>query len=220
MFKQTITLLAVFSLAIIIFGCSKSNDVVAPSQDEVLPAFEVASLSSGIPDEVAGDLGLTPEQREKIRTLMQKFHQDVQALRESYKNGGSREELRAQFAALRAALEEEIKTILTQEQFEQWQKMKGRFGHMGGPKALFDRLRHLARALQLSDEQVEQARAIFDQARQDIKAAFASATDRSVVRETIKEILKIADEQFRSILTTDQLAKYDELIKNRKKPNG
>lgn len=141
-------------------------------------------------------------------------------MRESFKNGASREELQARFAELRAKLQEDIKAILTPEQYEQWQKLGGRFGHPKGPKGQLDRLGVLARVLDLTDEQRDQAKAIFDKARQDIKAAFDTITDRTALKEAIKDILQTADQEFRNILTAEQLAKYEQLGKNRKKPNG
>jgi len=191
-------------------GCTRTTDPYEPTSD----ILSLSQTESNIIALTAMDhFDLTPEQREKLNALMKKHQEAVQVLIEEHKKGNiSREELHARIQALEKELEEQIKLILTPEQFEKWKQHQEHIRQFGGlPYPLLMPLEHLARILELDERQVQQARAIVEKALEEMRTAVQTIADRKRLHEVIAEIVKRAEAQFRSILTDAQKAKYDQL---------
>jgi periplasmic protein CpxP/Spy len=72
--------------------------------------------------EVAKELNLTDEQKEKIRPVLQAEAEKLRALRQD--TNLSREERQAKVKEIRDDIAAKIKPILTAEQYDKWQKMR------------------------------------------------------------------------------------------------
>jgi Spy/CpxP family protein refolding chaperone len=218
MLKRVIILASAAVVAAAIIGCSKTEQISGPvSSEQAL--FSAADLGA-VSFLGSEHLDLTPEQKQQLEAAMRKYDQAVRALMEKVKSGSiSREDAKAQLEALQKQLEEEIKSILTPEQYEQWKQHQQLAQQNGGlPYPLPFPLEHLARLLELTPDQVQQAKALVEQAQKEIRAAVESIKDPSNLRKAIEDILKRADAQFRSLLTPEQAAKYDQLKKGPRPP--
>ncbi len=191
-------------------GCTRTTDPYEPIPD----VLSLSQTESNIIALTAMDhFDLTPEQREKLNALMKKHQEAVQALIEEHKKGNiSREELHARIQALEKELEEQIKLILTPEQYEKWKQHQEHMRQSGGlPYPLMMPLDHLIRILELDERQAQQARAIVEQALQEMRTAVQTIADRKRLHEVIAEIVKRTETQFRAILSDAQKLKYDQL---------
>src|SRR3989304_3937115 len=151
------TSLALLLALLLVPGCTNNTNLTEPEQQQ--EAALVADMSLAFI--VASDsLDLTPEQRERLEAALKQFRQDVEAAMKAYKNGEmTREELRARVTDLETRLDAEVQAILTPEQYERWKNHQREIKNHGGvPYPLVLPLDRLARLLELTPEQVAQAR--------------------------------------------------------------
>lgn len=80
-------------------------------------------------DKMAVDLKLNEEQKKKVGDLMKT---QAEKMRELRAQGGTPEDNREKFRALRAENDKKMKEILTAEQFTQWEKDRPQGGGKGG----------------------------------------------------------------------------------------
>ncbi|MEK6572519.1 MAG: hypothetical protein AABZ61_14185, partial [Bacteroidota bacterium] len=106
-----------------------------------------------------------------------------------------------------------FRSILTADQAAKYEQFKRAMHEPIPPYPLPVPLEQLARALELTPEQLGKAKGIVEQAQIDIRAAFESIKDLNEIRKALEEILKRADEQFRGILTNEQARKYEQIKK-------
>jgi len=198
-------------------GCTQTTDHNEPAQENLtLSQSELNLITLTATDH----FDLAPEQREQINALMKKHQEAIQALIEEHKKGNvTRDELQSGIQTMEQELEEQIKLILTPEQFEKWKQHQEYMKQFGGlPYPLIMPLDQLIRVLELNEQQVQRARAIVDQALRDMRAAAQSINDKDRLRFVMGEILKRADLQFRTILNEQQRIKYDQLKHKQQAP--
>lgn len=89
------------------------------------------------------DLGLSDDQVAQIKTLLAKQQQDLQAVRtevQALKASGQqltdtqKSEIKAKFDAQRTAVDTQLKTILTPDQYAKWQSNMAPMKGMNSPK--------------------------------------------------------------------------------------
>ncbi len=80
-----------------------------------------------------------------------------------------------------------------------------------------ERVNLLKDSLKLNDEQAAKIKLIFDGQSEQMGAAFEKYSDnRDSMRTAMQEIMQKTDKKIISILTKDQAAKYDEMVKARR----
>ena len=80
-----------------------------------------------------------------------------------------------------------------------------------------DRVKILKDSLKLSDEQSVKITKILEDQREEMTTAMnENRDDRDAMQAARKEIMKKADEQIKSVLTEDQVKKYDDMLKGRR----
>ncbi len=170
---------------------------------------------SGIPyplpfplERLALALNLSADQVEAAKGIIQQAQTDIRTAIGSITDPL---ELRKAIQEILHRADSQFVAILTAEQAAKYEEIKKGLLRKPIPYPLFARLERLALLLNLSPEQLKQAQAIVEQAQNDLRAALARITDPAELRTAIQEILKRADEQFRAILTAEQLAKYEQL---------
>src|SRR5690606_38115080 len=85
-------------------------------------AADRASLFRERLEEAAGELKLTPEQREKLKPILQA---EVERLRALHANPSlSRRAKLRELKRIRSEVTPKVKTILTPEQFRRWEEMR------------------------------------------------------------------------------------------------
>ncbi len=165
---------------------------------------------------------LTDEQREQIHAIREKYRDQFAAAREQCKNSGTRgvgcEAIRALHEQMRA----EIEPLLTEVQLARFEARgdrglgmwgRGFRGDMGkgfgqGPEGRIDRL---TKQLNLTTEQQEQLREIFENARESFIGDCAGPPDQAT-REAHREEIAA---QIKAILTPEQQELFDQLKNNR-----
>jgi len=80
-------------------------------------------------NQMAEQLSLTAEQKEKIKPLLEQERQKMQGMRDL-----APEQRREKMQAVRKEMEPKYKAILTSEQFEKWQKFRQQRGGKGKNK--------------------------------------------------------------------------------------
>ncbi len=119
--KKRILIRVVLSLTIGIVGFQQLV-TAAEKAETTTPQTEqrAAAIRSRL-REVAEKLGLSDEQKAKIKPILQS---EVEKIRELRQNDAlSREEKLKKFQSLREEITPKLKSILTAEQFEKWQKI-------------------------------------------------------------------------------------------------
>lgn len=106
----------------------KINEILLPHQQERLKqiALQVRGFGAIEDADVASELKITDEQKEKLTSTREAQREKVGAMfREGQGNEGDRDAMREKFQKLREENETELLGILTAEQREQFEKMKG-----------------------------------------------------------------------------------------------
>lgn len=73
-------------------------------------------------DKMTKDLSLTKEQQAKVLDILTKSQNSIKKLRDE--NTGDREAMRPAMQKLRQDSDEQLKKVLTKEQFEKWEKQR------------------------------------------------------------------------------------------------
>lgn len=186
MTKKLLFIVLACCVALLIASCSEDKKTesaagVTASTDVALSsaATEGDSLRAAFLDMLVDTLGLTGEQEERFRAILESYRLKREELRASIDSGTTREEIHAQMEALRTAMLEELKAILTEEQLALFESIRpphprGPRGK-GGPHGPRDRpqgtpeehrermVAKLTEDLNLTTHQQEQLRAIVAQ---------------------------------------------------------
>jgi periplasmic protein CpxP/Spy len=84
-----------------------------------------------------------------------------------------------------------------------------------------DRVKNLKKSLKLSDEQSTKITRILEDQREEITTAMnENRNDRDALQTAKQEIMKKTDEQIKSVLTEDQVQKYEKMLKGRRARAG
>ena len=157
---------------------------------------------------IARQLGLSQDQIDQIKPIMQKFRADVKTLRES---NVSRDQKKAQLKELRAQLKASIMPILTPEQQKKaealWAKQDRRVN-----------FRKVLVKLNLTDEQKSTIKGIRQDARTQAKSIKSNQSlDDAAKKAELKQLRKDTCEKILSVLTSDQRAQLESMKKNHTK---
>lgn len=183
----------------------------AAKYDEIKRGLQQPRLPYPLPvplEELARALNLTPDQVQKAQGIVEQAVKDLKTAVETIKDPA---ELKKAIEDILKRADEQFRNILTPEQAAKYDQLKSGMGGKQYPYPLPLPLDRLAKALELTSDQIEKAKAIVEQTEKDIRATFESIKDPSELRKAIEEILKRTDAQFRGILTDAQAAKYDEI---------
>lgn len=160
----------------------------------------------------------------------------MEKIRENYKtkrkaiidaNDGDRKAAKTQLKSLREAQKADMRAILTPEQQTQFDELKEKHGKRRGGKGKRDgkrgdRLEKMTETLGLSDTQVTQMKAIHEKYRSQKEALREKneGNDRSAIKEEMKAIREAQRSEMKAVLTTEQLAKFEEMKAARKEKRG
>lgn len=211
------TLLVLLFAVLLMPGCTNNTNLTEPEQRQEAALLVDMSLAFVV---ASDSLDLTPEQKDKLEAALKQFRQDVEAAMRAYKNGEmTREEFRARVTDLENRLDAEVQAILTPEQYKHWKNRQKQIKDQGGvPYPLVLPLDRLARLLELTPDQIEQARVLVHNAQLALRHAVETIHEREKLKEAIESIFKRTDAAFQSLLTREQLAKYNEIKAQRTQP--
>jgi hypothetical protein len=172
---------------------------------------------------VLRQLDLNPEQRlavmERVRDSRQQYHD----LRTAFHDGTvTAEEIRDGAKEIRLALEEDLRSILDEEQFTRYQELLGEARAKIAdrmlerlPEGIERRAKFLTRILTLTDEQILQVRAALEEAASRREAILIALRDGKIeIEDALYEgylIEQDTKEAIRALLTPEQLEIFDAL---------
>jgi len=172
------------------------------------------------------ELDLTDEQATRIRAIFEEKHAEFQALRESAPEDheARHEQFRALWEEARASMNE----VLTDEQEARLEELHESRGHRGfkgggfhGPHDPEEHLSRLTEALDLTDAQVAEIRAIFEEQRPKFEALHGDASeDREGRREAFMELREETHARVSAVLTEEQRARFEELKRSHEGHHG
>jgi len=174
-------------------------------------------------NKMAACLGLSEDQKAKIKPLLEENFKEKQAVRAD--QNLTREQRRATMLKLRGQLHEKIKPILTPEQNSQFADMRAAAGHHGkgqnacrkhmghGMAYRMDPDKHLARmtaCMGLSADQQAKIKPLLEQA---LKEKQAVRADQNLTREQRQAKMQQQrgqmQEKIKPLLTAEQLKQFD-----------
>jgi len=156
--------------------------------------------------ETARELNLTPEQKEKLQTIVRERAEKLRELRQD--TNLSPEEKREKLSAAREEIIAEVKEVLTPEQFEKWKARQGQLaGGGGGP---FARVQAAIKDLNLSDEQKAQLKPIYQEQSEKLRE-LSQDNSLSLVKklEKLKALRQEVEPKLKKVLDAEQYAKWE-----------
>ncbi len=154
----------------------------------------------------AKELGLTDEQKEKIKAILRKQLGGAHAIHQNAEL--SAEEKMAKMKTIKEEISAEFKKVLTPEQFAKWKAKEGQTlpqAQMG-----LERLHALVDSLDLSDEQKDKLRSLHEEnmeklekLRNDSSLTLADKLDKLI------EMRKETDPKLKAVFTEEQYKKWE-----------
>ena len=166
------------------------------------------------PERAFQQLNLTADQQSQLKQLMQEQRTQMQALRSN--TSLSPEQRQQQIKQLREANHQKVMGVLTPDQQAQWKQMRQQ--HRGRAMA-FNRGRRMGglQSLNLSQQQKDQIKPIFQSTRQQVQALRAdSSLTPEQRRAKVKEIRQSQQAQLRAILTPEQQQQLQQMRHHRR----
>lgn len=108
--------LGLLLLAVLVFT------VVSVGQDRGQRNFDPKEMAKRQTEELTKALNLNKDQQKKVLTLNNEMADKMSAVREDMRNGGDREAMREKFRKVREEQNKEMKKILTEAQYEKYEK--------------------------------------------------------------------------------------------------
>jgi len=173
----------------------------------------------------------TDEQKEKIKTILDKFRDDMQSKLQELRDLQPQERMQ-QVRGMFEDLRDKIGSVLNDEQREALNKkieeMQQRFRNGGGPGGgagagggFLDRLRDGMSKLDLTDDQKQQLQSLREETQKKMQEIRDSAQgDMQKMREKMPEIVQDAMSKMRDILSPEQMQKLRESMMNGAGNNG
>ena len=203
MMKRTLMALAAVAATLTLQPLTHAADTNQPAPPTA--ADRLAALRERM-QETARELNLTPEQKEKLQTIVRERAAKQRVLRQD--NSLSPEEKRQKLMAAREEIIAEVKKVLTPEQFDKWRASQGlAAGSATGPRA---RLQEAINDLNLTDLQKEQLKPLYQEQmeklrelRQDTSLSMAEKLEKlNTIHQEVAPKLK-------KVLNADQYAKWE-----------
>ena len=200
-----------FSLIGSAFLASMTCNALAQSDTSTNPAPTPGQCDQGgkhWSHDPLAKLSLSDEQQAQVKPIMQKARDQMKAIHED--STLTQEQKDQQIQAVKQSTDEQLKSILTPEQFQKYQQMKSEWKNKS--KEGGHARQNPFEKLNLSTGQQDQVQTVMQKAKADskvIKENAALTADQK--KEQIKMIRQGADEQLKSILTTEQYQKLQEM---------
>lgn len=154
------------------------------------------------------ELNLTDEQTGQVRQILEYNHQQAQKEREE--NRGNPEALQNVAKARRETVDQQMKNLLTAEQYTKYQEIS-----KNAP--VEEMTIRLQERLNLTDEQTGQVEKILLSAREERQKQRENASgDRRQMLDQMRSMLENRDKQIEALLTEEQKKIYQEIKKERR----
>jgi Spy/CpxP family protein refolding chaperone len=165
----------------------------------------LAALRERMQD-TARELDLTPEQNEKLQTIVRERMDKLRGLRND--SSLSPQEKREKFQAAREEIMAEVKKVLTPEQFEKWKAKQGKADGAAGQRPLA-RLEGAIRDLSLTEEQKEKLKPLYQEQMEKLRDLHQNnSLSMAEKLEKVKALNKDIAPQLKQVLDAEQFAKW------------
>lgn len=157
------------------------------------------------------ELGLTPEQTQQVRTIMQEQDDKRRAL---WKETAERDQIPDRMRALHEETRQRLATVLDKDQMakmEQHLQERRGHGHRGGPGREPPSGEYMTSELDLNAEQQVAVKEIFADTHKQRQAIMESEADRTQKHQQMTALHAGVREKMAGILDEKQLARFDEL---------
>ena len=156
--------------------------------------------------ETAKELNLTDEQKEKLQTVIRGQMEKVRDVRQD--NSLSPEDKKEKLRAIREEIIAEVKKVLTPDQFEKWKaKLPQLAGGAGGLQA---RLQEAIKDLNLTDEQKEQLKPLYQEQMEKLHELHQdNSLSIPEKLEKLKAIQKEIAPKLKKVMDAEQYAKWE-----------
>jgi periplasmic protein CpxP/Spy len=204
--KQTLVVLAAIAGALSLQPSARAADNQAPAQ----PAGgdRVAALRERMQD-TAKELNLTDEQKGKLQTIIREQTGKLRDLRQDASL--SPEDKKEKTRAIREEIMAEVKKVLTPEQFEKWKAKQGQLAGVGG--APLARVQEAIKELNLTDQQKEQLKPIYEEQMQKLRELYLDSTLSIPEKlEKLKGMHKEIAPKIKKFMDADQYAKWEKNV--------
>lgn len=166
-------------------------------------------------EHLAKALSLSPEQVEKAKKII---NQAMHDMRQAISRINDRHQLHRAIEEILQRTNRQFMSILSREQAQMYEQIKQKMRPPMPPYPLPIPLEQLARTLQLTPEQIQQAKEIVEKGQQDIRSAMENIKEKDKLQAALQEILKWADGEFTKLLTKEQAEKYHQMKKSMHQP--
>ena len=154
----------------------------------------------------AQELNLTDEQKQKLQTIVRERMEKLRGLRQD--NSLTREEKMEKFKAAREEITAEVKKVLTPEQFEKWKAKQGLAAESPGKPAA--RLQESIQALNLTDEQKEQLKPIYQEQMEKLRELRQNESLSMAEKlEKLKAVRQEVGPKLKKVLDAEQYATWE-----------
>ncbi|MBI1731598.1 MAG: Spy/CpxP family protein refolding chaperone [Gammaproteobacteria bacterium] len=148
------------------------------------------------------ELGLTPDQAQQVRTIMQ---EQAEKRRSLWQNTADRKAVHEQMRALHEETRQRLSAILSAEQMARMEtQMQERHGQRDQEPG-----EHIARELQLSAEQETKVKQIFTEIHAERQAIMDADTDREAKHGRMQALHAEMREKMAAVLDAGQLSRFD-----------
>jgi protein CpxP len=201
--KHILMALAAVAATLTLQPLARAADASQPAPPA--PSDRPAALRERM-QETARELNLTPEQTAKLQSIVRERAEKLRELRQD--NSPSPEEKRQKLAGAHAEIVSEVKKVLTPEQFEKWKARQGQTA--GGAIRPLARLQEAINDLNLTDEQKEQLKPLYQAQMEKLRDLYQDAgLSMAEKLDKLKALRQEAAPKLMKVLNADQYAKLE-----------
>jgi Spy/CpxP family protein refolding chaperone len=179
---------------------AESKETARPATGDRLAALRERMQES------ARDLDLSPEQKEKLQTIVRERMGKLRELRDD--NSLTPQEKREKFQAAREGITAEVKNVLTPEQFEKWKAKQGQPAGAAVQRPLA-RLEGAIKELNLTEDQKEKLKPLYQEQMEKLRDLHQdNSLSMAEKLEKLKTLNKDIAPQMKKVLDAEQFAKW------------
>jgi protein CpxP len=156
---------------------------------------------------IAQKLNLTQQQQDQLKPIFEKQHQQVRAIRQD--TSLSQDQKKQKIDALHQDMQTQMNAVLTPAQQQQWAQMKAQGKQKMGAR--------MAKKLNLSAQQQEQLKPIFQKRHEQAKAIWQdNALTKDQKKEKMQALRQQTKTQMDAVLTPEQQQQLQQMRQNRR----
>ncbi len=210
---QTLIVLAAVVGTLSLQPLARAAESTAPARPGA-GGDRLAALRERMQD-TAKELDLTPEQKEKLQTILRDQMEKLRDLRQD--TSLSQQEKREKFQAAREGITAEVKKVLTPEQFEKWKAKQTQpagagagAGAAAGAERPIAKLEGAIKELNLTDEQKEQLKPLYQEQMEKLRDLHAdSSLSMAEKLNKLKAMQKENAPKLKKVMDAEQFAKWE-----------